>query len=505
MDPQFLLKDEVEFELACRGYTKPGGLVSALKKILKKMIQAENLLQVSYEIKPPQSCIVTPTIELNICSDKISNILCYISELQEKPDKQLYKRLVSRLFHVVNRLKFITPIEEIDMEKKKALLDKAIILLKDLEDKDDIEDGDNITPEMKEALQNSLGEDSKKILKEIVDDAFTSDDVPSTSKAKDNMVTEDVLLHKHNLGNKRVSFAQDDLDIQAFHSPNHFHKLLNSTSVDEGYHARKLKLVPISQWGLQFSGDNRYSVNAFLERVDELKDARNATDEDLWRHAIDFFRGDALIWFRANRQNVTNWKELVLLLKRTFQSPYYQEELLSEAKSRTQGKNEGVLIFVSVMQNLFNRLPNKISETEQIMIIVKNLQPYYQRAVCRDVFTSIADLINILRIVERTKINCDNFQEPKTIISSLEPDLAYKPTSASKETEEILEIKNKLSDSSTYNRMRCWNCRETGHLFRSCSMPKQRLFCYKCGRFGVTSSSCICKGNATGERREPAK
>ena len=56
MDPHYLLKDEVEFELASRGYTKTGGLASALKKILKKMLEAENLLQVSYEIKPPESC-----------------------------------------------------------------------------------------------------------------------------------------------------------------------------------------------------------------------------------------------------------------------------------------------------------------------------------------------------------------------------------------------------------------------------------------------------------------
>ncbi|CAH0726940.1 unnamed protein product, partial [Brenthis ino] len=288
MDPQFLLKDEVEFELACRGFTKPGSLVSALKKILKKMMHAENLLQVSYEIKPPPSCLATPSIELGICSDKISNILCYISELQEKPDKQLYKRLVSRLVHIVNRLKFIAPIEEIDREKKKALLDKAIILLKDLEDKDDIEDGDNITPEMKEALQNSLGEDSKIILNVIAEDAPSSGNVPSTSK--DNTVGEDFLLQKQHFGHKRVSFAQDELDIQTFPSPNNFNKLLNSTSADEGNYTRKLKLVPISQWGVQFSGDNSFSVNAFLERVDELKDARNATDDDLWRHAIDFFR-----------------------------------------------------------------------------------------------------------------------------------------------------------------------------------------------------------------------
>ncbi|XP_072948621.1 uncharacterized protein [Epargyreus clarus] len=504
MDPQFLLKDEVEFELQCRGYTQTG-MVSALKRILKKMLHVESLKEVSYEIKPPLSCVNNPSAELDICSEKINAILCYISELHEKPDKQLYKRLVSRLFHVVNRIKLTVPVSEAEKEKANLLLEKASKLIDDLERKDEIVDNDIITTEMKEALQNSFGEDSKKILEQIMDNASLDIVAPTTSKSDNIDVPEEVLPIKEIIEQKRVSFAHDDFDISALNNNKATcdSKLFNSTSFGDDPPFRRLKLVPISQWGVQFSGDNRFSVNAFIERVNELKDARNATDDDLWRHAIDFFKGDALIWFRANREYVNNWHELVLLLKRTFQAPYYQEELLAEAKSRTQGKNESVLIFISVMQNMFNRLPNKISEFEKIMIIIKNLQPYYQRAVCRDVFNSISDLVNVLRIVERTKINCDSFQEPKAYINSLEPDLAYKANVITTKTPDVCEIKNSSSTNSI--KMRCWNCREIGHLFRACSIPKQRLFCYRCGRFGVTSKDCTCKGNATGETPSPAK
>ncbi|CAG4957097.1 unnamed protein product [Colias eurytheme] len=498
MDPQYLLKDEVEFELACRGYVHPGGLASALKLVLKKMLHVENLKLVSYELKAPSQCSENPSNELDICSDKLDCILRYVSELKEKPDKQLYKRLVSRLIHVMNRLKFIEAAETLDKEKHKALSDKAIILLNDLEAKDDMEDDDKITKEMKEILQKSLGEDSHKILNELDVDVIG----PSTSKVPCETYLDKECTSKVDLEQKRVSFAHDDLGIQYFHD-----KLLanvfNSTSVNDAQVTQILrhKLVPISQWGVQFSGDTSVSVNAFIERVNELKYARNATDEDLWRHAIDFFKGDALIWFRANREYIENWNELVILLKRNFQSPYYQEELLAEAKSRTQGSNESVVIYVSAMQNLFNRLPNKISEMEKIMIIIKNLQPYYQRAVCRDVFSSISDLINVLRILERTKINCDNFKEPKSSYKSMEPDLAYK--SSIENNHEIHEVKA-LVPKTYSNKPRCWNCRESGHLFRSCAAPKQRLFCYRCGRFGITSKECNCMGNEKGEGQDTA-
>lgn len=496
MDPQFLLKDEVEFELACRGYVQPG-FASALKLVLKKMIQVESSHQVSYEIKAPPASINNPGKELEICSEKLEIILRYISELNEKPDKNLYKRLVSRLFHVVNRLKLIAAVDEMDKERQKVLTDKAVILLRDLESKDDLEDDTEITPDMKDALHNSLGEDGKLILNKIENEAIAS----SSFKSKlDKDLNLEFALTTN--GDKRVDFVSDEDNIATLNRPRaSVSNVFNSTALNHDYSIRKLKLVPISQWGVQFSGDNTFSVNAFIERVNELKEARNATDDDLWRHAIDFFRGDALIWFRANKEYVENWNELVLLLKRSFQSPYYQEELLSEAKARTQGKNESVLIFVSVMQNMFNRLPKKISESEKIIIICRNLLPYYQKAVCRDVFTTITDLVNVLRVIERTKINCENFHEPNTYTNVLEPDLAYK-SSFTVNNNETCVIKSGKSNINLV-KLRCWNCRETGHTFRSCTLPKQRLFCYKCGQFGVTSKDCRCKGNLKGEDQKP--
>ncbi|XP_050664711.1 uncharacterized protein LOC126965255 [Leptidea sinapis] len=342
MDPQFLLKDEVEFELACRGYTYPG-LVSALKIILKKMLEAESSMIVSYEIKSPQASITTPGLELDICSDKISNVMRYVSELKEKPDKQLYKRLVSRLCHIVNRLKLAAPTEEEDRDRRNILLDKAVITLKDLEGKDDILDGEEITPEMKEALHNSIGEDSKKILNLLKEENMMTKPMASTSKELHGVLVEEDQSLKDSLEHKKVCFAQEDFESPTFHGKKRNSKLFNSTSFEETRPVRKL--VPISQWGVHFYGDNKFSVNAFIERVEELQEARNATEDDLWRHAIDFFKDDALIWFRANREFISTWNELVILLKRTFQSPYYQEELLTEAKARTQGtENVSLLI-----------------------------------------------------------------------------------------------------------------------------------------------------------------
>lgn len=480
MDPHCLLKDELEYELASRGVVLVSSTVPALKKLLHELLFNEQTEELSREIKIPRQITESIKSELNLCSSKLNILSNYISEIIGKPDKNLFRRLVSRLYHVRNRLNLLNNLNLAEDEAilKNALNQQCNSLLQQLEGRDDGSDSEDLTVEDRQILQETLGDLGIQIIKKLDTKATTSKDEKSP--------TEDIGLKiKHGKGNSR-GHHNEERDMNA--------RLFRSSTVDEDFPSRR-KLVPVSQWGLKFSGADNMSINAFIERVVELKDARNATDHDLWRYAIDLFDGEALIWYRANREYANNWADLVILLKRTFQKPFYQEELLLEINSRTQGKEESVIIYIAVMQNMFNRLPNKLAEQEKLKIILKNLQPYYQRALCRDEIYSISDLINVLRIIERTKVNCDNFQEPKNFRSILEPDLAYK---SPVEGSDVFEVKEMASKPTDVIKMRCWNCRETGHLFRGCPLPKQRLFCFRCGRFGITSKDCTCKGNAAG-------
>lgn len=476
MDPYYLLKEELDFELQSRGVSIKGN-VDLLRKLLKELLITEQSGTVTYDIKAPRHVLDAPGTELANCNTKLTTLAAYIDEITDKPDRHLFKRLVSRLYHVNNRLMLIQTDQEADHKIKTELSTRCHSLLNILESKDDIDlHKDLITSEIKQALHETLGDIGDNIVRKLQNEADSLNNTPVNNICRES---EEV-------------------------KP----KLYRTSTMDIDFPKRKL--VPISQWGVYFSADNNVSVNAFIERVNEIKDARNATEEDLWRYAIDFFKGDALIWFRANKVHATNWQELMILLKRTFQSPFYQEDLIAEIKARTQGKDESITIYMSILQNMFNRLPSPITEQEKISIILRNIQPYYQKSICRDVFFHVSEIVDVLRIVERTKINCDRFEEPRVQRLNLEPDLAYKNNSCSLTNKTINEVSAKIEiDNVTSNTQkavpsRCWNCREVGHLFRSCKVPKQRLFCYKCGRFGVTSKDCVCKGNATGESTKPA-
>jgi hypothetical protein len=106
--------------------------------------------------------------------------------------------------------------------------------------------------------------------------------------------------------------------------------------------------VPISKWNVKYSGDDRdMSLSAFLARVEELMVARHATKQDLFDCAIDLFSGKALIWYRANRKNATDWNSLVTLLRGQFQPADYNDRLFDEIRQRTQGSDETIGLYLA--------------------------------------------------------------------------------------------------------------------------------------------------------------
>lgn len=483
MDVNALHKDELEFELACRGISDCK-TVATMRKFLREILVREQSGESTISFKVPKSCIDNPNNEILICEKKLSAIISLISEVSHSPEHSFFRRIHSRLTHLLNRAKLIIPSESGDIEKHLTLLKNIQDTLSSLRqiEQEEEEEEDVISEHDKDILQKSLGEEAMQIMEQL--------EKCRSSEIHQNRASQSTVA------NTDIPRATLERPTPSLRHPG----LLRSSTFDDGFYKRKL--VPVKDWGVKFSGKGTVSVNAFLERVDELKEARNAVDEDLFRYAIDFFEEEALIWFRANKGAVTNWAQLVRLLLDTFQRPYYQEELLEEIKRRTQSNQESILVYIAIMQNMFNRLPTPIPEAQKLMILRRNLQPYFQKAICRDTFDSVSELTSVLRIIERTKMSCDNFKEPSQSDHSLERDLAYKGSTATKSrnenTSELAAIDDKGGPLT-----KCWNCRTPGHRFKDCKLPKQRIFCYRCGRFGKTTNKCSCnatdKGNDKSE------
>lgn len=237
--------------------------------------------------------------------------------------------------------------------------------------------------------------------------------------------------------------------------------------------------IPIYKWGISFAGSKQESVNAFLERVDDLCRSRGASQSDLLQSATELLSDEALIWYRANRCLFTSWNDFSQGLKEQFQSPFYSEELFEEIKRRTQGKDESVGMYLAKMSNLFCRLGTPVSEEAKVRILLRNIHPYYQAQLIQSQVTSVEHLKILCKKLEAAKISIDNYAPPPARNQSLEPDLAYME-SRDKATSHA------IAGPSSQNAPTCHRCHKPGHFARNCNQK----YCFKCGKVGYTVKSC---------------
>lgn len=140
----------------------------------------------------------------------------------------------------------------------------------------------------------------------------------------------------------------------------------HSTTVRSDTRTRRL---PVYKWNLKFSGESKsLSVHHFLERVEELREARGLTVHELFEQALDLFEGKALIWYKANRQRFTDWKSVSSLLVQHYQPPDYKSRLFQEILNRTQHSSESIVEYLSCMSGMFTRY-GRIPEDVRLDII----------------------------------------------------------------------------------------------------------------------------------------
>lgn len=267
---------------------------------------------------------------------------------------------------------------------------------------------------------------------------------------------------------------------------------------------RVLKSTPVAKWDLYFTGEKKgMSLNGFLQRVEELRVARHIDKDELFDTAVDLFRGKALIWYRAVRKEASSWDTLVKLLREEFQPSDYNEKLLEEIKCRTQGSDESIGIYLSVMSAMFSRLTCGISEDIQLKIIMRNISPFYQTQLGLIDITSIAQLRILGRKLEARREAVEAFSLPnRKRINTLEPDLAYVETSTTTHSDSCstTSCSNERNRGSKRNFL-CYRCNKPGHKAIGC-LEKGRLHCYKCKKEGFTSRTCPnCNRQGNDQRR----
>lgn len=275
--------------------------------------------------------------------------------------------------------------------------------------------------------------------------------------------------------------------------------------------------------------DGKSCVLSFIQRMDEFITARGIPSCKILDFGTEIFTGDALHWFRSIRASAPSWEILCDLLKDVFVIPDYDYRLLDEIKARTQGETENITIYLSIMSAMFSRLFKKLSEEDQLEIIMHNIKPCYASAlIAIPDLKSITTLHSACKNYENIKSRLANYHTPpKPNSSTLAPEFAFKPSENLTERNKFnFSTNNKFNNTkinTNYNKSNtndyskkyffnpnstptnnkhiyaiqrdntkpkfCPRCRSDSHNLRQCT-EERKVFCFKCGRNNYTFYTC---------------
>lgn len=176
----------------------------------------------------------------------------------------------------------------------------------------------------------------------------------------------------------------------------------------------------------KFNGET--CVRLFLQKLQEYTAARNISHEKLLNNASQFFSGNALHWFRSNKQHLNSWELLEKRLIEDFTLYDHDYRLLKEINDRTQGESESIVIYLAVMSQMFSRLIDPISEKDQLKILLHNIRPCYANVLASNpsAIESISALSSVCRNYEKIQTLTSQFHEPpKVTDNTIAPDLAF--------------------------------------------------------------------------------
>lgn len=282
---------------------------------------------------------------------------------------------------------------------------------------------------------------------------------------------------------------------------------------------------------LKYSGNT--CVHSFIQRIEEFVQSRGISYDKILTLAYEIFVDDALHWYRYNKEKVRSWSELCALLKEDFSSSDYDYRFMSEIRSRTQGEQENITIYLSIMHGMFSRLNKPIPDTEKLEILMHNIRPCYANTLAASPsIKSIDELKSVCRNYETITARFSQFQEPpKPSASTLAPEFSYRCNSiynnknkfihqgqynSSKQYNQQYKYNDtfkKNNPNSNYNNnfgisalsseqsrpLYCPRCRSNNHSLGSCSQERF-LICFKCGKKDVRYPDCPnCNPTSKGE------
>ncbi|XP_062705363.1 uncharacterized protein LOC109412136 [Aedes albopictus] len=277
----------------------------------------------------------------------------------------------------------------------------------------------------------------------------------------------------------------------------------------------------IEKWP-KFSGDNNaIPVTDFLRQIDILCRSYDISKPELRMHAHLLFKENAYVWYTTYEDRFQNWETLESYLKMRYDNPNRDRIVKEELRNRKQRPNELFSAFLADIEMLVQRLNHKMTEREKYELIIENMKIGYKRRLALEPIQSIEHLAQMCYKFDALEPNLYAIGLPtKATVHQLTADDEEEDNYDSAEMDQIFALQKRFSkfkrankdglgdskgsSSENGSQLVCWNCRQTGHLWKECNKRKE-IFCHICGHGDTTAFRCPNQHNLKPREDEEPK
>ncbi|KAH9627820.1 hypothetical protein HF086_000205 [Spodoptera exigua] len=276
----------------------------------------------------------------------------------------------------------------------------------------------------------------------------------------------------------------------------------------------------------RFDGSSEYpeAVEAFIDAVEMFMDCASVSDEMALRGLPMLLHGQAAVWWRGIRHEVTSWSEAVKRLRSMYGIPRPPYKLYRDVFAAEQGL-ERADVFIVRVRSLLSKLPYQLPEEARLDMIYGLLHKRIRKRLPRDAVSDIESLIVKSRSIEESlsensssSSSCLPTGTARALSESAHQHVAPGATSTPPPTvraDRVPTAKSARSEQCVNNSEKkpfCVYCKTRGHVRDSCDKLSKRSFtssgtpCYNCGEKGHIRVNCPKdKQSSTGDSKSDVK
>lgn len=257
----------------------------------------------------------------------------------------------------------------------------------------------------------------------------------------------------------------------------------------------------IHQWSLRFSGTDEMDVEDFLDQVESQAVLFEVSEAALSLGIWNLLTGKARQWYCTYKREMgeVSWREFKEeFIRRYAPNRESDFDIRWKIESRWQTDKETFNEYCQDVEAMASRMTYRMRPGELLEILKRNMSTSLRRALWRENFNTVADLLRLCAQYERMcqederiaarrrhlRINAISYEEHWNQY----PNQGVNQASIDGSNHQIAALRPPNENRNEY--AECWNCRELGHVFAQCPHPQASVFCFTCGMNGVITVTC---------------